>query len=257
MPLHNHTRGRKLEPRRLVAMRRVFALFLTFGAPLPWSLEAPAQQCPPPDPARSHLERIADCLHQPSCDRQIGQENLDDKDCVGSIYKWDQDPQGKFVAIRDIKMCQVRRKVHDPHFVHGLLMPFEHVCGIEDNKLYDDSFAYLRSMWKVGWEIALNKLPEEEIALVVNPPTIRSEDHLHIHIVRRNGLALPPTWVRPLDNLDDVWRQALSFARGKGIMDNNYGILVCKSAGQFRLLVEAGRPVNQQNPEKKYTQYED
>jgi len=244
---------------RASAGRRALGLLLALGAVQSCLFESNlwAQQCPAADPARAQLEQIIDCLRKPVCERQIPEEKLEDELCVSSIYKWDEDPEKRFVAIRDIKMCQSRRRAHDPQFVHGLLMPLQHVCGVEDNKLYDDSLTYLRSMWKRAWEVALSKLPEEEIALVVNPPTIRSQDQLHIHIVRRNRVSLPTDWVKPLDGLDDVWRQARSFARTKGISDSNYGILVCKSHGRFEMLVEPGKPLNQQNPERKYTRYED
>jgi CDP-diacylglycerol pyrophosphatase len=228
----------------------LLAIELLFGltGPVGW-----AQDCPPLNPVRGYLQAIADCLAAPTCARQVAQEDLG-RGCEQTVYVWARDPDRRFVVIRDLKMCQSRREVHDPQFVHGLLIPIEHVCGVEDRKLYEDSFAYLRTMWKLAWQTALRRLPAEEIALVVNAPTLRSEDHLHIHIVRRNGVGLPQQWVQHLVNLDDVWGEAETFARSRGITDRNYSILVCKSDGGFEMLVEARRPVNQQNPERKYTQ---
>ena len=49
---------------------------------------------------------------------------------------------------------------------------------------------------------------EADPALVIKPPSLRSQAHLHIHLVRRNGVALPPESLTPLDDLGDVWNLA-------------------------------------------------
>ena len=88
------------------------------------------------------------------------------------------------------------------------------------------------------------------IALVANPPAVRSQNQLHTHIVRRNSAALPPAMA--LAGLGEVWRRAAE--AGKNIGCRNYGILVYKSGGVFRLMVEA--PDGGRNPEDKYTVYQ-
>ena len=80
------------------------------------------------------------------------------------------------------------------------------VCGVEDPQLYivDSPQAKL---WQDAWDAARRSLPEEEITLVINPPTLRSQTHLHIHIVRGNGVPFPPGSVVALENLADAWWQ--------------------------------------------------
>ena len=222
-----------------------------------YGADAAAQECP----GRANLREIAVCLGRDRCDREIAIDDLDSGDCERSIAVWWRDPLGQSAVIRDGKMCQSQRRHRDPNFVHGLLLPIQHIsteriCGVEDEKLYADSSPY-RAIWQSAWDAALLKLGEEEIALVINPSTIRGEGHLHIHIVRWNGVALPMSSTTSLANLDNVWREAEAFALSKGIAEKNYGILVLKSGGAFQMLVEPGRPINAQNPEKKYTRYED
>ena len=218
---------------------------------------AATQECP----GKANLRAIAVCLGEDRCDREIPIDDLASGDCPKTIAVWWKDPVRQFAAVRDNKMCFSQRQHRDPAFIHGLLIPIqraftEQVCGVEDEQLYAASSPY-RAIWQAAWNAALLKLREEEIALVTNPRTIRSEGHLHIHIVRRNGVPLSTSSTTSLRDLDDVWREAEAFALSKGITDKNYGILVLKSGGAFQMLVEPGRPTNAENPEKKYTRFED
>ena len=131
------------------------------------------------------------------------------------------------------------------------------MCGVEDTQLYGAGSPF-RGLWRDAWDAARLRLPESQIVLVINPPTIRSQIHLHIHIVRGSGTAFPANAGLALASLDDVWNEARRFARDRlAIADANYGIAVRRRDGGFEMLVEAGAPANLRNPESKYSVEED
>ena len=165
---------------------------------------------------------------------------------------WARSADRRFIVIRDLKMCEEKEHPHDARFVHGLAIPLTRVWGVEDEQLY--AAPEYNGIWQLAWDTALAQgLREDEIALVANPPEVRSQNQLHIHIVRRNGAALPPTIALP--DLRNVWQRAAEAAQQKkaGIGCRNYGILILKSGDGFRMLVEA--PVRGRNPEERYTVY--
>ncbi len=197
---------------------------------------------------RDNLTRLLPCLRNPACSNLIATEDLG-RTCRSTTHVWARSADQRFVVIRDLKMCEQAGAVNDPRFVHGLAIPLARVVGVEDAQLA--AAPEQNGLWQLAWDAALAKgLTEDEIALVANPPGNRSQNQLHIHIVRRNGVALPPTVELP--GLSNVWERVADI--GRDIACRNYGILVHKSAGTFRLLVEAGDANPEINPESRYTQ---
>jgi len=219
---------------------------------------ARAQSCPV-TPESDALRQIVQCLAGQDCRRRtvVEQQNLG-AGCDNQIEVWSWHSNRTAVTIRDRKMCLSRRKAApDAGFVHGLLMPMQAVCGVEDPQLYAPGSAF-GSLWRDAWDAARARLPEDQITLAINPPTVRSQTHLHIHIVRSNGQAFPPADTLTVERLEDVWRAADAFARDKPAMaGRNYGIAVRQRGLRFEVLVEAGAPANLRNPEYKYSVYED
>jgi hypothetical protein len=146
----------------------------------------------------------------------------------------------EYVAIRDIKMCGC-----PAGFVHGLAMARAPVSGVEDTKRPT-------GIWPFAWAVARQRIAEETaIALVVNPASLRSQDHLHIHLVRlrqdaRNELASrKPVIVK---DLEEVWDAAARHVRRIGLRD--YGLIVVgESDGNFLVVADGG------SPEREFTEY--
>ncbi|WP_243371603.1 CDP-diacylglycerol diphosphatase [Geotalea sp. SG265] len=142
----------------------------------------------------------------------------------------------EFAAIRDRKMCDC-----PPGFVHGLVIPRSRVTGVEDPLRPD-------GIWQFAWDSAVKKLPEGEIALVVNPKKDRSQDQLHVHIVRVRRETLPsdPARMSLVHSLDRVWYEA---ARKAAELEwKDYGVLVTRKAGEGYLVV-----VDEGSPEDRFT----
>jgi CDP-diacylglycerol pyrophosphatase len=79
----------------------------------------------------------------------------------------------RFVAIRDMVMCGC-----PPDFVAGLALPRARVTGIEDPRRPD-------GIWPFAWEVARSRIPEElEIGLAINPADARTQDQMHVHMLR-------------------------------------------------------------------------
>jgi hypothetical protein len=211
------------------------------------------QACPV-TPANDALRQIIQCLAGQDCrGRGVTETQNLGPGCEREIEVWSWHSGRQSVAIRDRKMCLSRRRAQpDMRFVHGLLLPLRPLCGVEDPQLYAaDSPS--RPLWRDAWDAARLRLPEEEAMLVINPPTLRSQTHLHIHIVRSNGVAFPAANSQPLAGLDEVWNAARAFARDRlSITDGNYGVALRKHGAGFEMLVEAGLPVNMRNPESRY-----
>ncbi len=236
---------------RSVACLFAFALLVLAGP-------AAGQGCPvtPPNDA---LRQITQCLAGQDCrGRTVVEKPNIGPGCEREIEVWSWHSNRASVAIRDRKMCLTRRKAQpDLRFVHGLLMPLAPVCGVEDPQLTAAGSPFA-SLWQDAWDAARRYLADDEITLVINPPTLRSQTHLHIHIVRGNGVAFPAGSVVPLDNLADAWRLARAFATEKLAVGNgNYGIAIRRRGAGFDMLVEAGFPVNTRNPESRYSIDED
>src|SRR5262249_47882017 len=138
----------------------------------------------------------------------------------------------EFVAIRDIKMCGCPAA-----FVHGLALPRFKVTGIEDPRRP-------AGIWAFAWDVARNHIADErQIALVVNPPGERTQDQLHVHLVR----LLPDArgWIaslRPVqaERLDQAWNVASRQAGGA----TDYGVLVARdeAGGGFLVVTDTRSP---------------
>ena len=156
--------------------------------------------------------------------------------CHATSEVWAENSE--FVAIRDIKMCGC-----PPDFVHGLVMPKATVTGIEDSRRPD-------SIWTFSWQVALERLKSHEIALAVNPLTKRTQNQLHVHVVR-----LKPGFhdkqsqhvVVSTRDLNAVWRLAQQAADERKMPE--YGVLVSAAAnGEFLVTLTS------QSPEGQFTQ---
>jgi len=128
-------------------------------------------------------------------------------------------------------------------FIHGLVIPRAQIAGVEDPQRPD-------GIWRIAWDAAVKRIGDEtDIALVVNPSGLRSQNQLHVHIVRlrsdirRHFNERRIAYVR---SLDEVWRVAAKKASAANFGD--YGVLVARQrGGEFLVLVEEG------SPEKLYT----
>lgn len=157
--------------------------------------------------------------------------------CWNSTDMWAETPH--FVAIPDRKMCQC-----PPGFVHGLALPRSIVTGVEDPRRPD-------GIWPFAWRVASARIaPTEEIALVVNPPFARTQDELHVHIVRLLDDGRAQIEARqPLHivNLEDAWRAATAHAQRSGYQ--SYGVALIQSRSGGYLVVATDR-----SPEMAFTE---
>jgi CDP-diacylglycerol pyrophosphatase len=156
--------------------------------------------------------------------------------CRATSEVWSENSE--FVAIRDIKMCGC-----PPDFVHGLVMPKATVTGIEDSSRPD-------SIWSFSWQVALERLKPHEIALAVNPLTKRTQNQLHVHVVRlKPGFHEKQSQhvVVSTRDLDAVWRLAQQAADERKMPE--YGVLVSAAPnGEFLVTLTS------QSPEGQFTQ---
>jgi CDP-diacylglycerol pyrophosphatase len=114
----------------------------------------------------------------------------------------------RFVAIRDLQMCGC-----PPGFVHGLALPRARVTGIEDPHRPE-------AIWPFAWDVARSRIPDErQIGLVINPEVARSQNQMHVHLLRlrpetrswldaSDGAVPTGVTVLPLPNLDAVFANA-------------------------------------------------
>lgn len=139
-----------------------------------------------------------------------------------------------FVAIRDMKACGCA-----PDFVAGLALPRARVTGIEDPSRPD-------GIWPFAWSTALTRIPDElEIGLAINPVVARSQNQLHVHILRLKpgvrarldatlAAAPPAEWTDPpaivlrLPDLEHVFTTVA--ARVGDAAMGLHGILVARAA---------------------------
>lgn len=137
--------------------------------------------------------------------------------CRSTVEIWAED--NEFVAMRDIKMCGC-----PDDFVHGLVLPKATITGVEDPNKPD-------SIWPFSWRVALSRMSEEDIALVVNPRLRRTQNQLHVHLVRlkqesRSQLRLHT--VGEVTELSSVWRIAQRAADVRKTDD--FGVLVFRTS---------------------------
>jgi CDP-diacylglycerol pyrophosphatase len=152
------------------------------------------------------------------------------QDCKNTTEIWSENEQ--FVSIRDIKMCGCSKD-----FIHGLTMPRSEVTGIEDIRRQEE-------IWQFAWETSKKIIEPDLIALVVNPKSHRSQNQLHVHLVRidpkvKNKFnAYIFTYVK---NLDHVWETAEKLAAKNSLID--YGILVTRAtSNRFTVLITPNSP---------------
>jgi CDP-diacylglycerol pyrophosphatase len=141
--------------------------------------------------------------------------------------------------MQDRKMCGC-----PVGYVHGLAVPRAHVTGVEDP---------LRpsGIWAFAWNVAGRHISENNsIAIVVNPAQHRSQDQLHLHMVRLKNNARQSFATLPLariDNLNDVWIVAREMAINQKLDD--YGVLVATHPdGGYLILID------RESPEYKFTE---
>jgi CDP-diacylglycerol pyrophosphatase len=170
--------------------------------------------------------------------------------CNRSTDVWDEAPEA-FVAFRDIKMCACPE---NHHFIHGLALPFAKVRGVEDPRRPD-------GIWAFAWNVALEKIgtaDKQSIGLAVNPEYGRTQDQLHVHIVRlrpdylRRIAAHPEQVLRtvPLHDLGGLWRETFPAQSASGFRD--FGVLVTSDGGDGYIMRVIDPSVS---PEGEYTQW--
>ena len=144
-----------------------------------------------------------------------------------------------YVAIRDIKMCGCPSS-----FVHGLVLPFQTITGVEDPLRPE-------GIWQFAWDVAIQRMDTSSLALVVNPQNFRSQNQLHVHLVRlqpqaREHFKSFPSAIIP--QLSNVWQKASELATQYQLKD--YGLLVSQNeTGEFRVVITA------YSPEDLFTNY--
>jgi CDP-diacylglycerol pyrophosphatase len=122
-------------------------------------------------------------------------------------------------------------------FIHGLAMPRETVTGVEDPLRPEE-------IWPFAWSVGVERIEESSLALVVNPKSQRTQNQLHVHILRLNqdarqkftayGFAI-------VDDLNHVWKVTERVAISSGLSD--YGVLVSRySNNQFIVIVSKDSP---------------
>ncbi len=159
--------------------------------------------------------------------------------CEATTEVWEE--TSEYVAIRDIKMCSC-----PAGFVHGLAIPREKIKGIEAPQRPD-------GIWPFAWTVAQRKIDDDAtIALVVNSVRGRSQDQLHVHLVRLRSDARENFTGRmgTVARLDEVWAAASRLASDQPPLQD-YNVLVASDLkGGFGVLVES----NGRSLERTYTQ---
>lgn len=157
--------------------------------------------------------------------------------CEDRLEVWSE--SNNYIALRDRKMCGC-----PDGFVHGLVIPHAPVTGVEDPKRPS-------GIWRFAWEVARKRISDDlAIALAVNPAQYRSQDQLHVHIVRLQKdarLRFDKLFLARVGSLDQVWSVAREKAQAQHLDD--YGVLVAAHPeGGYLILID------QENTEKKYTE---
>jgi len=152
----------------------------------------------------------------------------------------------QFVAIRDLNMCGC-----DADFVAGLALPRTRVTGIEDP-------ARPEGIWHFAWEVARDRIPDErEIGLAINPIQARSQNQMHVHILRlkpgvRSSLAAAQargTMVEPagtvvlhLANLDAVFADTVAQVGAAHLGDHGILIALARDGGFLAAITDRRSP---------------
>lgn len=172
--------------------------------------------------------------------------------CRKQLQVWGKN--AAFMAMRDYKMCGCQ----DAGFVHGLVLPLWYVSGSEDpqTRVRDERFnPKLTDAWSFAWAVIAQRIPDDDILLAVNPPTRRTQDHFHIHLMRlgpgarRRILALPKAQLETVADLGDVWLAVRSIADATNYAE--YGIVVTRDEPGKRFVVALVR----ESPEEEFGVY--
>lgn len=159
-----------------------------------------------------------------------------DRDCRSSLETWDEsDPE--LVVIRDRKMCGCPEG-----FVHGLAMPRARTCGVEDARRRP------ARIWSYAWRMGEARVPDREnLALAANPLNARSQDQLHVHVLRlapgarERLLAQRPRPAR-VASLDEAWAAAARSAPDGGLESGDYGVIAVADGDGFLVAAVRGSP---------------
>lgn len=170
---------------------------------------------------------------------RVGTRCAANRGCRETTEVWAESPE--FVAIRDRKMCGC-----PDGFVHGLVIPRQRITGVEDPKRPD-------GIWAFAWSEARRHLPAElTIALVVNPARARSQNQLHVHLLRLRDdarAAFAGAATAQVQDLSTVWSEASLLARARRLSD--YGVLVAKDPrGGFLVVVKDTSPEHDYSVER-------
>lgn len=130
--------------------------------------------------------------------------------------------------------------------MHGLVIPRQRITGVEDPKRPD-------GIWAFAWSEARRHLPAElTIALVVNPARARSQNQLHVHLLRLRDdarAAFAGAATAQVQDLSTVWSEASLLARARRLSD--YGVLVAKDPrGGFLVVVKDTSPEHDYSVER-------
>jgi CDP-diacylglycerol pyrophosphatase len=188
---------------------------------------------------------VSDCLGQEDadyCQRCIspraGSACTEKQRCELTTELWEANDE--FIAMRDIKMCSCLAG-----FVHGLAVPRAAVRGVEAPRLP-------QGIWSFAWAVARRKIDDAAaIALVVNSARQRSQDQLHVHLVRLRSDARQNLSGRmaSTSRLEDVWSVVSGLAASNPPL-NDYSVLVASDLkGGYMVLIEG----NERNLERSMT----
>jgi len=169
--------------------------------------------------------------------------------CRGGSEVWGE-VADRFVAFRDIKMCACP---DNRDFIHGLAIPYTKVPGVDGPNRPD-------GIWAFAWQVASEKIGAASrgtIALAVNSAALRSQDQLHVHILRlredylRRIEAHPEHVLRTvrLKDLERVWHEVPLPADAVPRF-HDFGVLVT-SDGADGYILRVIRP--EISPEDEYT----
>lgn len=131
-----------------------------------------------------------------------------------------------FVVIRDLRMCGC-----PPDFVSALAMPLTRISGIEDPHRPE-------GIWPFGWDVARAHIRDElAIGLVLNPPAARTQNQMHVHLLRLrpdvrpwldgDAPAPPGVQIVPVPDIDAVFAAVQARVGAEHMRDT--GVLVARA----------------------------
>jgi CDP-diacylglycerol pyrophosphatase len=182
-------------------------------------------QTPPPAPKRDALLNVVECVNKTPGLKPSPQ---------APVHACNNDVVGveRYLALESFKMtgCPLNEAAnkshHDYKFTDALILPLSPVTGVEDSHRPD-------GIWSFAWKFAQAYIPgQDSVALVANPKTRRSQDQLHIHVMRLLPQAaekiktLKPEYIKSLEGSPDpVWAAAERHSHG-GLESGHAGVAV-------------------------------